>query len=395
MNLIYNIGIAIYGLLIWINSFFNSKAKLWVEGRKNIFKDLEATFINADNVVWFHCSSLGEFEQGKPLIKSYKEKYPNHKILLTFFSPSGYEIAKNYTYADWIYYLPLDSGRNSNKFIQITSPIKAIFIKYDFWFNYLNALAQNNTPIYFVSSIFRKNQLLLKSKWAVSQLKKVNHFFVQNIDSKKYLNNIGIQNITISGDTRFDQVKENTINEQNFASIKKFINKSKTIIIGSSWPGDENIILPYIKKYPEYKYIIAPHEINKIDLLIKRTNGIKYSDIDKLNDEAKNILIIDSIWLLSQLYKYADVAYIGGGFGKGIHNTLEAIVFGIPVIFGPNYHKSQEAKKMIELGIGKSIKSTNELEDIANYWLHNNIKSQCLDFISKNIGATKKILQEI
>lgn len=397
MHLLYNLSIHLYVLSIRIASLFNPKAKLWLSGRNNIFKNLAKTLKNEKAIVWFHCASLGEFEQGKPIIESYKNKYRSHKILLTFFSPSGFEVRKKHKNVDWIFYLPPDTTKNAKRFIEIVRPLKAIFIKYEFWANYMAELKQQAIPFYSVSSIFRKDQPFFRYKynWFAKQLKNVTHFFVQDSDSKELLSSLGINNVTISGDTRFDCVKSNTKNRKTWPLIEIFSQNKTTIVCGSTWAKDEAVLAKYIKKHPQYNYIIAPHEITNIQKLKRDTNALLFSLANQQNIDNTNVLIIDSIGLLSNIYKYGKIAYIGGGFGVGIHNTLEAIGFGIPVIFGPNYHKSQEAKEMLQLGIARSIKSTDQLENIIEYWLDNDMESKCLDFISQNLGATKKILKEI
>lgn len=395
MHLLYNISIYLYVFSIWISTKFNPKAKLWIQGRRGIFKSLEKNLNGIDNIVWIHCSSLGEFEQGRPIIEGYKTKYPEHKILLTFFSPSGFEVKKNYTYADWVYYLPSDTLKNSTRFIKIVNPIKAIFIKYDFWFNYVSELSKKDIPIYLVSSIFRKDQSIIKYSWPIKQLKKITHFFVQNKESKELLNGVKITNVSIAGDTRFDQVKTNAKNPKSLPLISEFTNNSNVIIFGSTWPKDEIIILDYIKSNPQNKYIIAPHELTYLKSLLKITNSIFYSEANTQNLKRKNVLIIDSIGVLPNIYQYGKLAYIGGGFGKGVHNTLEAISFGIPVIFGPNYQKSQEINKLISLGIGESINTLNELTILIKKYVESNYSSKCLDFVNSNTGATKKILNSI
>jgi len=394
MKIIYNIGIWLYILAIHLSSLFNFKAKKWIEGRKNIFKKLiQITKKNTD-IVWFHCASLGEYEQGKPIIKAYKLKFPKHKILLTFFSPSGFETKKRSLLADWIFYLPADTKTNAKTFIKIINPIKVIFIKYEFWLNYITELNKKNIPFYSVSTVFRSEQIFFKFKWFGKKLNHVNHFFLQNKKSALLLENIGIKNYTITGDTRFDTVLANAKKEIIIPLLKRFIKNENTIVCGSTWPKDEKLLIQYIRNHPNKKYIIAPHELNNITYLKEQTNALLYSNANKTNILNNNVLIIDSIGMLSNIYKYGDVAYIGGGFDSGIHNILEAATFGLPVVFGPNYHKFNEAFDLINYNAAISISNYKELKSGIEM-LTNYNKSTSIDYIKKNSGATRKILKLI
>ena len=394
MRIIYNIGIRIYILAIHLASLFNLKAKKWIEGRNNIFKKLTKIPKENIDIVWFHCASLGEYEQGKPIIKAYKLKFPKHRILLTFFSPSGFEIKKRSTLADWVFYLPADTKENAKKFINIINPKKVIFIKYEFWLNYITELNKQNIPFYSVSTIFRDEQIFFKYKWLAKKLQNVNHFFLQDKKSALLLKKIGIKNYTITGDTRFDTVLANTKKEVIMPLIKTFVKNKKTIVCGSTWPKDEKLLIQYIRNHPNKKYIIAPHELNNIKYLKEQTNALLYSNANKTNILTSNVLVIDSIGLLSNIYKYGDLAYIGGGFDSGIHNILEAVTFGLPVIFGPKYHKFNEAVDLINYNAAISISSYTELKSAIEI-LTNYNKSTSLDYIKKNSGATNKILKLI
>ncbi len=394
MNFLYNIIIHIYIFSIRIASLFDDKAKLWLKGRKNIWENINNTIKNQKDIVWFHCASLGEFEQGKNIIKEYKKKYKKHKILLTFFSPSGYEIKKDTKIVDFVFYLPADTYSNAKKFIRIIKPIKAIFIKYEYWFNYMQELKNKNIPLYLVSSIFNKNQYFFKYKWFSKQLKNVNHFFIQDKKSQKLLNNIELYNTTISGDSRFDTVIETYNNQKKIPLIKEFCNSKKTIIYGSIWPEEKKILIKFIKNHSEYNHIIVPHELSFIDNMKKHLEGNLYSKMKSNKVKSNNILIIDSIGILSSIYKYGDIAYIGGGFGKGIHNILEAAVFNIPVIFGPKYQRFKEARELIKINGARSIKNYQELVVANEFFIKkkNNIGNK---YIIKNTGATNIILQHI
>lgn len=391
MRLIYNISIWLYVVTIRIASLYNLKAKKWVKGRENIFSELEAVVRNQKNIVWFHCASLGEFEQGKPIIEAYKLNHPTHQILLTFFSASGFEIKKNTALANWVFYLPADTTSNAKKFINLVNPIKVVFIKYEFWFNYMYQLKKQNIPFYSVSTIFREGQVFFKYQWFAKQLKNVTHFFVQDEKSAELLNSIGFSNFTISGDTRFDSVVANTKNPTKIALVELFSKNKKTIICGSTWAKDEMILIQYIKNHPENNYVIAPHELDNISNLQKQSNGLLYSNANEKNIFTTNVLIIDSIGLLSTIYQYGNLAYIGGGFGSGIHNILEAASFGLAVIFGPNYQKFNEAISLINKKGAISISNYEELSsaiDIFNTF----DQSIALNYIKENSGATNKIL---
>ena len=391
MRLIYNISIWLYVVTIRIASLYNLKAKKWVKGRENIFSELEAVVRNQKNIVWFHCASLGEFEQGKPIIEAYKLNHPTHQILLTFFSASGFEIKKNTALANWVFYLPADTTSNAKKFINLVNPIKVVFIKYEFWFNYMYQLKKQNIPFYNVSTIFREGQVFFKYQWFAKQLKNVTHFFVQDEKSAELLNSIGFSNFTISGDTRFDSVVANTKNPTKIALVELFSKNKKTIICGSTWAKDEMILIQYIKNHPENNYVIAPHELDNISTLQKQSNGLLYSNANEKNIFTTNVLIIDSIGLLATIYQYGNLAYIGGGFGSGIHNILEAASFGLAVIFGPNYQKFNEAISLINKKGAISISNYEELSsaiDIFNSF----DKSIALNYIKENSGATNKIL---
>lgn len=394
MNSLYNISIQLYVIAIRFAALFNAKAKLWVNGKKNIFQKIEEVTKGEQNIVWFHCASLGEFEQGKPIIEGYKQKYPSHKILLTFFSPSGFEIRKNYEGVDWVFYLPADTKSNAKKFISIVKPIKVIFIKYEFWFNYMAELKKQNISFYSVSAIFRDGQAFFKYNWFANQLKNITHFFVQDKTSADLLKSIGLTNHTISGDSRFDSVLSTTQNPKSFPLIKQFCKTKPTIICGSTWLKDETLLSQFIKENPQYNYIIAPHEMHHISHLQKQTGAQLFSTSNTENINSNNVLIIDSIGILSSIYQYANIAYIGGGFGSGIHNILEAITFGLPVIFGPNYQKFNEAAELIALGGAKSISNYTELtlaiDSFANF-----DQKIATNYIKNSSGATETIIESL
>jgi 3-deoxy-D-manno-octulosonic-acid transferase len=321
--------------------------------------------------IWFHFASLGEFEQGRPVLEAVKKDYPQHPIVVTFFSPSGYEPRKNTPLADAVYYLPLDRAANAQKFINTINPVMAIFTKYEYWYHFFNELHKQHVPLYIISGIFRPGQVFFKWYGGLHRkmLKMVTWFFVQDIPSKHLLHDAGITNVTISGDTRFDRVWANARQPKSLKYVAEFKNNQKLFIAGSTWPADEKLIADLVTQYPDWKFIIAPHEIGEdkisglVNLLPKETT-VRFSQINTLS-ALHTTLIIDNIGMLSSLYQYADIAYIGGGFGAGIHNTLEAAAFGMPVIFGPKYDKFKEARDLVELKAGFSINNQEELNAVA------------------------------
>ncbi|MCJ0742497.1 3-deoxy-D-manno-octulosonic acid transferase [Pedobacter montanisoli] len=401
MRVLYNIGIFFYGLIIKLLAAFNTKAKLFINGRKGIFTQIQNRLKPEDNPIWFHFASLGEFEQGRPVLEKLKSQLASTKIIITFFSPSGYEIRKNYPLADGIFYLPLDTPHNAKKFIETVNPKMAVFTKYEFWPNYFEALYTKHIPLYVISGIFRKNQIFFKwyGTFYRNVLKCVSHFFVQNKESLLLLNKIGLNNVDISGDTRFDRVYENAQNPKDLPIIKAFCEQSPILVAGSTWPDDEKLLVDLAEQNPDWKLIIAPHEIHETHINAITTlfpNSVKFSDLrtSKANRQTQT-LIIDNIGMLSSLYQYGRIAYIGGGFGAGIHNTLEAVAFGMPVIFGPHYHKFQEAKDLIEINAAKSINDRTELAAAFEYFNKNSCGHLAKSYVINNTGATDKILQNI
>jgi len=408
MNLLYNFSIYIYSILIRLTAPFNQKAGQIYRGRQRVFSDL-GDKINYDRpIIWVHCASLGEFEQGRPVIEAIKNQHPNYQILLTFFSPSGYEIRKNYDLADYISYLPADTKTNAKKFISLVRPEKVFFVKYEFWYYYINELKSQNIPLYLISCIFRKDQLFFKNtfygNWYKRILFGVTHFFVQDNLSVDLLGSIGIKNVTKAGDTRFDRVAEIAKNGKTLELVEKFKGDNLLVVAGSSWKPDEDLLVQYIHKHPELKFIIAPHETKKgnVDRLITllKTDFIKYTEATLDSVQGKQVMIVDTIGILSSIYKYADISYIGGGFGVGIHNTLEAAIFGTPIFFGPNFQKFNEAKVMVKLGIAIPVNDFISLEHSMNTLLSDSkrklsIAQSCETFTNENIGATQLILDKV
>lgn len=420
MYFLYNIAVYVAGFCIKIIAIFNKKITLFVNGRTDFFTKLKDSFDANDKIIWFHCASLGEFEQGRPIIENVKKQTENSKshlynfkILVTFFSPSGYEIRKNYDAADFVTYLPLDTKRNVKKFVKIVNPKMAIFVKYEFWPNLLRELKKKRIKTILVSGVFRENQSFFKGYggWMRKSLNTFEHFFVQNEISVKLLNKIGFDNIIHSGDTRFDRVYEITQQEIKLDFAEQFVGNKTTLVAGSTWPKDEALIVEYINNQSEDsrfhgndRYIIAPHNINPQNIEKLKQSIYKkvvlYSEKEGEDLSQFEVLIIDTIGILTQIYNYGDIAYVGGGFGVGIHNILEPTTFGIPVIIGPNYHKFSEATDLINLRACISIENYTEFEETLNLLFTDSElrKSKGIiakDYIINNIGSTEKIMNYI
>ena len=407
MSLIYNIAIAFYVLIIRIAALFNPKARQWVAGRKNIFRNIEQTLHeNKHPLIWVHCASLGEFEQGRPVIEAIKEQHPDIHIFLTFFSPSGFEIRKNYQGADYIFYLPSDLPFNARRFLNLVRPKLVVIVKYEFWFNYLRLLRKRHIPTLIISAIFRPDQHFFRwyGGWFRKNLRGITHFFVQNEQSANLLHSIGIAQVTISGDTRFDRVATIAENCKPFPLIEQFRGDCKLFLAGSTWPVDEELIKALYLSRQGFKFIIAPHEVHEehIQSIEKCFDGhtLRYSMATPTTISQTDVLIIDSIGILSNLYQYAYLAYIGGAFGKGLHNILEAATFGKPVIFGTNYSKFKEAVDLIKRGGVFSIHNAEELISISRQLstdenVYFQASSQCSNYVASMRGATSLILLEI
>lgn len=403
MLLIYNIALQLYYYTVLAVSLFNGKAKLWFAGRRN------NSYKKYEQSIWFHFASLGEFEQGRPVLEYYREKYPDKKIVITFFSPSGYEIRKNTPLADAVYYLPLDTAANARHFIVAIQPAIAIFTKYEYWYHFFNELNKRKIPLYIISGIFRPGQVFFKWYGGLHRkmLSFVTWFFVQDERSAELLKGLGIEHVSISGDTRFDRVWANAQQPKELQKISDFKNGHKVFIAGSTWPDDENLTAALVNDYTDWKFIFAPHEIgeekiNKLIGLLPFNSVIKYSQLatDHLPLTNYQTLIIDNIGMLSSLYQYGDLAYIGGGFGVGIHNTLEAAAFGLPVIFGPNYSRFKEAIELVDLQAGYSINNEAELKSTVVYLLedqerYKNICQKAATYVQEHTGATATIVGHI
>ncbi|MBK9357955.1 MAG: 3-deoxy-D-manno-octulosonic acid transferase [Bacteroidales bacterium] len=413
MRFIYSTGITFYYLFLRIAGVFSTKARAWHYGRKELFDKLEEVFTahhansQPSPVAWFHCASLGEFEQGRPVIEAFRNKFPGYTILLTFFSPSGYDHKKQYKGADHVFYLPIDTRLNARKFIAIVRPQFAIFVKYEFWFNYLFELFKNHVPVFTISAIFRPNQHFFKwyGGWFRTHLRRINRVFVQDEESAELLRMIDVENICISGDTRFDRVKSIKAIQQPYPLIDSFTGGKHIIVAGSTWPPDNELLLAlYERTGDQLKFIIAPHEMNLA--YIREFAGklgdkaVLYSEAPGSDLKKKQFLIIDSIGMLSQLYRYASIAYIGGGFGAGIHNTLEAAAYGVPVFFGPNYLRFREAREMIDAGVAFSVQNVNELTLgivglLSNQTHLENVSHKAGEYVSSKTGATDIIIEEL
>ena len=403
MIILYNLVILLVRLIAKAAALFDPKARLLIQGQHKLIQKITDAFAtNHSPVLWIHCASLGEFEQGRPVIEGLRKLYPSHKILLTFFSPSGYEVRKTYAQADWVFYLPWDSSKNASHFIRAVKPVLAIFVKYEFWFHYSNELKKREIPLISISSIFRKDQVFFKSygRFYRSILTKFTYFFVQNEESLQLLKSIGIRSVTVGGDTRFDRVKSLVNQAEEIEIAKEFKAGQKTFVIGSCWAEDLEILAPFInEKSSQLKFIIAPHEITEtIISSIEKTLKVKCIRFSQVVDESEqaSVLIIDNIGMLSRLYRYGEFAYVGGAFGKGLHNILEPACYGIPVFFGnKNYEKFREAIDLINRGGAFAV---NDFQDLkVKYELINTPQTFLLacdvtqQYIEENLGATKKI----
>ncbi len=407
MKILYDLGLLIYQFGVWVASFWNEKASKFREGRHGLFELLDEKVEKGGKYVWVHAASLGEFEQGRPIIEKIRRIRPEYKIILTFFSPSGYEVRKNYEGADIVCYMPLDTSWNAEKFLDIVNPSYAIFVKYEFWMNYISGLKKRSVPTYIVSAIFRPEQVFFKwyGGWYRKVLHCFNHLFVQNQASLDLLSSVGVHNASLTGDTRFDRVADIAAQSKELPVVSAFKGDSKVIVAGSSWPKDEDIICAYFNEHPEVKMVLAPHEIHQahLDSIVSKLKRpyVFYKDADEAAAAKADCLIINCFGLLSSIYKYGEVAYVGGGFGVGIHNTLEAAVYGMPVLFGPNYTRFQEAVDMVERGAAFPVSKSEEYYTLMDDLLRDgseslhNASDHAAAYVREKCGATDKILKEI
>ena len=405
--ILYNICIALYSYIVALVGIWNKKARQWSQGRKNIFSSMQQAIGKEDKVVWIHVASLGEFEQGRPIIEQIRREKPEYKILVTFFSPSGYEIRKNYNGADYIYYLPIDTPRCVRRFLNIAHPEIAIFVKYEFWLNYLFELRRRQIRTFIISTIFRRKSIFFSWYGALWRraLRSFETMFVQNQESKELLHGIGFDNVIIAGDTRFDRVAELAQAAKKIPLVERFKSESDLFVAGSTWGPDEDILLDLINANPDIKFVVAPHEMDegRIAKIISTTKGgaLRYTQCDEATDfTSTQVLVLDTIGILSSVYGYAKWSYIGGGFGVGIHNTLEAATFALPIAFGPNYHKFKEARDMIALGAATKVESAEDLlkwfkplrEDAA---FLKEVSNKAKEYTTQNQGATALIMKTI
>ena len=404
--MIYNLAMYILELGVKLAALFSDKPAKMVKGYREVFDLLQRKIDRNAQYIWFHAASLGEFEQGRPLIERIRKEYPQYKILQTFFSPSGYEVRKNYDGADIVCYLPIDTPSNVKKFVDLVNPCMVFFVKYEFWQNYLNTLFKKGIPVYSVSSIFRPNQIFFRwyGKGYQQVLKTFAHLFVQNEESKQLLAGIGVNNTTVVGDTRFDRVLDICAAAKQLPLVQKFKGDALTFVAGSSWGPDEDIFIKYFNAHPEMKLIIAPHVVNdshlkEIESKLQRSS-IRYTKATEENVQQADCLMIDCYGLLSSIYRYGEISYIGGGFGVGIHNVLEAAVYGIPVIFGPNNKKFREAQHLLANKGGFEINSYEDFEQLMNKFLTDEayLKQSgkaAGDYVKGNAGAMEKIMKRV
>jgi 3-deoxy-D-manno-octulosonic-acid transferase len=424
MLFLYNLVVLLAAQLLKIVALFSPKMKLFVDGRKSVFQTLTDKIQTTDRTIWFHAASLGEYEQGLPVIEAIKKQFPNHKIVITFFSPSGYEVRKNNTVADVTVYLPLDSISNAKQFIKLVHPEMVFFIKYEYWPNYLNELKNQNIKTYLISGILREKQVFFKwyGGFYRNALRTFDYFFVQNESSKKLLQNIGFTNVKVSGDTRFDRVVSILERDNSLDFIEEFTNldsarfdneenkKATIVVIGSSWPKDESLLINYINQSSDdIKFIIAPHNIKEEQIQELKKSISKKIILFSENVETRHALslqeysvfIIDTIGILTKIYSYADIAYVGGGFGNpGVHNILEPATFGVPVVIGPNYSHFAEATALVNMEGCISIQNQTQLNEAFDLLLHNEDERLekghvCSTFVQMNKGATQTIMNHI
>ncbi len=395
----------IYAALIRLVAPLYPKARLWCDGRKGMFDRMRNAIGEGDKIAWVHVASLGDFEQGRPIVDKIKVDYPDYKILLTFFSPSGYEVRKNYPNADYVFYIPADTKREVRQFLDIANPEVAIFVKYEFWLNMLVELRKRNIRTFIVSAIFRRNSIFFNpfgSIWRKA-LRSFDRLFVQDEPSKQLLSRIGITNVVVAGDTRFDRVAAIAKSAERVAVVEEFKGSKHLLVAGSTWGADEKILLPLINANPDIKFVIAPHEIDeaRIERIVREVKGgaVRYTQLPQTDIEDKQVLILDTMGLLSRVYGSADWAYIGGGFGVGIHNTLEAVVYGLPVAFGTNYRKFKEARDLIDLGVAHSVHNEQALqkwfEEVQDEALRKKRGSIAQQYVKTHRGATERILTKI
>lgn len=403
----YNLGLILYAWAVRLAALRHKKARLWIDGRRDLFRRMRETIDPEARIIWIHVASLGEFEQGRPIIENLRKTHPEYKILLTFFSPSGYEIRKDYKGADYLFYLPLDTSRNARRFLDIAHPEIAIFVKYEYWLNLLRELRRRKVRTYIVSAIFRRNSIFFRpyGGWWRQALETFDVLFVQNEESKELLATLGFDNVLVAGDTRFDRVAEITRTAKRIDIIDRFKGDSRLFVAGSTWGPDEELLIRLINDNPEVKFIIAPHEMDegRIARIIGEVRGgtLRYTQCtSRTGYGSRQVLILDTVGILASVYSYATWSYIGGGFGVGIHNTLEAATFGLPVAFGPNYEKFKEARDLVTLGAARSVSDYAQLREWFTPLRDNEVFLQktsriAKDYTTRHQGATSIIIKTI
>ena len=403
----YNLGLILYAWAVRLAALRHKKARLWIDGRRDLFRRMRETIDPEARIIWIHVASLGEFEQGRPIIENLRRTHPEYKILLTFFSPSGYEIRKDYKGADYLFYLPLDTSRNARRFLDIAHPEIAIFVKYEYWLNLLRELRRRKVRTYIVSAIFRRNSIFFRpyGGWWRQALETFDVLFVQNAESKELLATLGFDNVLVAGDTRFDRVAEITRTAKRIDIIDRFKGDSRLFVAGSTWGPDEELLIRLINDNPEVKFIIAPHEMDegRIARIIGEVRGgtLRYTQCtSRTGYGSRQVLILDTVGILASVYSYATWSYIGGGFGVGIHNTLEAATFGLPVAFGPNYEKFKEARDLVTLGAARSVSDYAQLREWFTPLRDNEVFLQktsriAKDYTTRHQGATSIIIKTI
>ena len=403
----YNLGLILYAWAVRLAALRHKKARLWIDGRKDLFRRMREAIDPAARIIWIHVASLGEFEQGRPIIEKLRKTHPEYKLLLTFFSPSGYEIRKDYKGVDYLFYLPLDTPRNARRFLDIAHPEIAVFVKYEYWLNLLRELRRRKIRTFIVSAIFRRNSIFFRpyGGWWRQALETFEVLFVQNEESKELLASLGFDNVLVAGDTRFDRVAEIARAAKHIDVVERFKGDNRLFVAGSTWGPDEELLIRLMNDNPEVKFIIAPHEMDegRIARLIEETRGgtLRYTQCTpRTGYGSRQLLILDTVGLLSSVYGYATWSYIGGGFGVGIHNTLEAATFGLPVAFGPNYEKFKEARDLVTLGAARSISGYEQLRDWFIPLRDNEVFLQktsriARDYTTRHQGATSIIIKTI
>ena len=412
--LLYKLGMRLYAGAIKVASLTNPKAKQWINGRKNIFDEIKRKINTNERYIWIHCASAGEFEQGRPLIEALRERYESYKIILTFFSPSGYELRKNYNGAHLVFYLPADVGDNAKRFIELVKPKLAVFVKYEFWLGYLEQLRRHKIPHVLIAALFQPNQIFFKPYGGMFRvaLKGFDKLFVQDEASCELLKSIGVNNCVLSGDTRYDRVIEIAKAAEQLPLMKSFVDGTLNVLVaGSTWAPDEKLLHQWFDSSPKWKLVIVPHEVNAahIDALKKQfgAEAILWSEANSSTKpiynsalKEKRVLIVDTMGLLSKVYRYATVCYVGGGFGKGIHNTLEAAVYGKPVAYGPNYKRFREAEALVQTGGGLVVRNADDLMASTKAFANDNTaylkaSDAAAKLVEQGSGATVGIVKEL